>query len=85
MNVYPIPLGIPPHVACGLRAPGLRFVAAQWRERAYAGVEADLLRQAARALDEAELHRDVRARRLAARRFASLVAQLGTLGIEVTR
>jgi hypothetical protein len=75
----PIVPSIPPHVTAGLAAPGLRFVADAWRECEYSGVELELLRQAARALDDAELNPDVRARRLATRLFASLVAQLGSM------
>jgi hypothetical protein len=68
---------MPPTLLDGLGEPGRRFVADVWCEyEGWTGAETVLLRQAARALDDAETAIDARGRRMAVRLFAALVAQL---------
>ena len=68
---------IPAFVVEGLGAAGQRFATDAWREfENWSGAESVLLRQAARALDDAETTSDIRGRRLSVRLFAALCQQL---------
>src|SRR5262245_10257682 len=68
----------PAWILDGLAEPGRRLVTDAWQVfEGWSGAEQVLLRQAARALDDAESDTDSRGRRGAMRLFAALVQQLG--------
>ncbi|MDQ3347580.1 MAG: hypothetical protein M3545_06395 [Acidobacteriota bacterium] len=72
----PLPADVPELLVSGLGPPGRRFVATMWAESVYTSASAELLRQAAKALDDCESLELPRDRRAAQRSFAALVTQL---------
>lgn len=67
---------IPDALIAGLGEAGRRFFIDVWEAYELSGVERILLRQTAKALDDAEMASTIRERRLSMRLFASLASQL---------
>jgi hypothetical protein len=67
---------LPDEVTAGLGAHGQRFVARLWNQFTFTGADLELLRQTARALDDAETALNLRDRLQAIKAFAALLVQL---------